>query len=345
MKLPARKWWLAAAVLAVALLPLGADYYYKASPGAGCARCHEIRSSVKAWTTSTHRGVTCTSCHAPEWVGNVRRVVSHLQGDLPERVKLRTRDVPALVERCRSCHQQEFAQWQYGPHSVTYARIFTDAEHNRQRALMDDCFRCHGMHYEGAISDLVQPVNAKGPWRLTDPGLATMPSIPCLACHAVHLRGEPMRKPAERKGTIQETVRPSLALFDRRERLHWSVAQLPLPQVREGGRVVRLSPDRRQTLCYQCHAPLDSLQLGSGDDRTPTGVHEGLSCLACHKKHGMDTRASCAECHPRLSNCGLDVEKMDTTFADLKSRHNVHWVKCQDCHPKGVPRRRAEPVL
>ena len=54
--------------------------------------------------------------------------------------------------------------------------------------------------------------------------------------------------------------------------------------------------------------------MGSGDDRTPVGVHEGLSCLACHLKHGQQTRASCANCHPRLSNCGLDVEKMDTTF-------------------------------
>jgi hypothetical protein len=105
---------------------------------------------------------------------------------------------------------------------------------------------------------------------------------------------------------------------------------------------VKISPDTRQALCYQCHAPLAGALVGSGDDRTPVGVHEGLSCLACHLKHGQQTRASCATCHPRLSNCGLDVEKMDTTFASTASGHNIHFVKCADCHPKGIPRQRAD---
>jgi hypothetical protein len=71
------------------------------------------------------------------------------------------------------------------------------------------------------------------------------------------------------------------------------------------------------------------------------GVHEGISCVACHAQHGQTTNASCATCHPKMSNCGLDVEKMDTTFASTKSKHNVHWVKCADCHTKGVPKKKA----
>jgi hypothetical protein len=31
---------------------------------------------------------------------------------------------------------------------------------------------------------------------------------------------------------------------------------------------------------------------------------------------------------------------MDTTFATTKSPHNIHFVKCQDCHPKGIPKKR-----
>jgi RNase P subunit RPR2 len=108
----------------------------------------------------------------------------------------------------------------------------------------------------------------------------------------------------------------------------------------EGARAVRMSPDSRQALCYQCHAPLATAEVRSGDDRTPVGVHEGLSCLACHQKHRQTTRASCSGCHPRLSNCGLDVEKMDTTFANPASARNIHFVKCADCHPKGVPARK-----
>ena len=116
------------------------------------------------------------------------------------------------------------------------------------------------------------------------------------------------------------------------------MAALSLPAMMEGERPVKMSPDQRQALCYQCHAPRADAQVGSGDDRTGVGVHEGISCLACHQKHGQQTRASCANCHPRLSNCGLDVEKMDTTFANAKSAHNVHWVRCADCHQHGMPK-------
>ena len=192
---------------------------------------------------------------------------------------------------------------------------------------------------EAAIRDMVAPIDSQGPWRLVDAKYVNRPAIPCLTCHAIHRAGEPLSKGATRIGATQEIFRPSLALYDRRTQLHLSAAVLDIPAMTDNGARVALSPDRRQALCYQCHAPLASRQVGSGDDRTPTGVHAGLSCLACHQKHTQHTRASCADCHPRLSNCGLDVEKMDTTFADPKSKHNVHWVKCADCHPKGVPAR------
>jgi hypothetical protein len=29
---------------------------------------------------------------------------------------------------------------------------------------------------------------------------------------------------------------------------------------------------------------------------------------------------------------------MDTTFARKISKHNIHWVKCTDCHEHGVPK-------
>jgi hypothetical protein len=167
--------------------------------------------------------------------------------------------------------------------------------------------------------------------------------MPCLSCHAIHRHGPPLKKArvdGRVPGPKQEITRPSLAFFDRRSEQHIPVADLPLPVMREGTRLVRMSPDRRQALCYQCHAPEANAQVASGDDRTPTGVHEGISCLSCHLKHGQKTRASCAECHPKMSNCGLDVEKMDTTFFNPDSKHNIHWVKCADCHPKGVPKKK-----
>ena len=32
---------------------------------------------------------------------------------------------------------------------------------------------------------------------------------------------------------------------------------------------------------------------------------------------------------------------MDTTFKSVKNPHNVHTVKCSDCHTKGVPKKKA----
>jgi hypothetical protein len=29
---------------------------------------------------------------------------------------------------------------------------------------------------------------------------------------------------------------------------------------------------------------------------------------------------------------------MSTTFKDRSSKHNIHFVKCLDCHTKGVPK-------
>jgi hypothetical protein len=31
---------------------------------------------------------------------------------------------------------------------------------------------------------------------------------------------------------------------------------------------------------------------------------------------------------------------MDTTFKSTKSPHNVHTMKCMDCHTKGVPKKK-----
>jgi Cytochrome c554 and c-prime len=348
---------LGAAAVAVLALPAG-SLYYEYNAGASCTRCHEIRKNYDAWHASSHREVSCGACHgeittldAGFHLGNLRRLVQHVRQGFRDPVRLGTRDIPRLMERCKSCHGQEFAQWQSGAHSATYRRLFLDEKHNRQRALMDDCLRCHGMHFEGGIRDLVTPVDAKGPWRLLRPELADQPAIPCLSCHQVHREGELLPKAARvvakadaKSSAKQELLRPSVSLFDRREQRHFAVDLLPLPAMRNGTRALKISPDTRQALCYQCHAPLAGGLAGSGDDRTPVGVHEGLSCLACHLKHGQQTRASCANCHPRLSNCGLDVEKMDTTFLSTASGHNVHFVKCADCHPKGIPKKHPRGV-
>lgn len=326
---------------ALVLMVPGGGLYYEAGHGARCTSCHEMDPFYDTWHQSSHRGVGCKKCHGGALTldasfhgNNLSRAWAHVRGDVPEQINMGHKFVVAMSDQCRSCHQQEYAAWQAGPHSADYERIFLDKKYNAGRMLMDDCLRCHGMYFEGGVRDVVTPIDRKGPWRLVRSDLAKAPSMPCLTCHGMHREGSPLQKngPAE-------IARPSLAFYDRRSQRHIPLGELPLPALREGERTVRMSPDQRQALCYQCHAPTADMQVGSGDDRTGLGVHEGISCLACHAQHGEKTRASCASCHPKMSNCGLDVEKMDTTFASSKSPHNIHWVKCADCHTKGVPRR------
>jgi hypothetical protein len=337
------------------LLALGGSGYYAARGPRLCGDCHEIQPSVALWQSSTHRGVGCDACHGgiltPQiefHLGNLRRVGVHLAGKLPERIRITDQQVDALVERCVRCHQQEAAEWSAGPHGTTYRRIFLDASHNRRRLLMDDCLRCHGMYFEGPIRDLVAPLDTVGPWRLEPEGMGTRHAIPCMACHQIHREGMPLGMlpaRAESAPGDRERFRPSLALYDRRGQRDVPADLLPLPAMRDHGRPVAASPDPRQALCYQCHAPQASAEVASGDDRTGIGVHEGISCLSCHSSHRQDTRASCAGCHPAFSNCGLDVEAMDTTFKSPKSPHDIHFVGCRDCHGDRVPPRRSRATV
>ncbi len=126
---------------------------------------------------------------------------------------------------------------------------------------MDDCLRCHGMRFEGGIGDLVTPADRQGPWHLKDVTLAASPSMPCITCHEMHREGTPASSKGDRD------ARPSLALYDRRTQQYVPLAELPLPAMWDGGRPVKVSPDRRQALCYQCHAPL--LHRPGGQRRRP----------------------------------------------------------------------------
>jgi len=345
----------AAGLAATALLMVGgtygASYYYTSQHGAGCASCHEMAAFMNAEHASPHQNVhDCLQCHEASLSTKLRHIRVHLSGNVPGEIRLRDTDVLAMTASCQKCHQAEYASWHAGPHSATYTQIFADPLHNTKRHLMDDCFRCHGMHFSGSIRDLVQPQDTQGPWHITRAAFADQPTMPCLTCHWVHREGAPEARPAARLSVAENPLHDSVAFFDRRERLHFAATSLRIPDLHDGPRAIRISPDPRQGLCYQCHAsrvPEEGTpaslnhwgpQAGSGDDRTPIGVHEGLSCFSCHTGHNENAKASCATCHPEMSHCGLKVETMDTTYANPNSRHNIHFVKCIDCHEHGVPK-------
>jgi hypothetical protein len=316
-------------------------FFQFATPEQNCLSCHEIQEPYDRWAVSTHREVSCKECHGGT-IGafreNVGRLVGHVRNKFHDNMGLSEQQVEAMTAVCKGCHAQEYAQWHAGGHAVGYADIFLDEKHNATEQLAADCLRCHGMFFRGSVGDMVEPLDIKGPWRLKQPALAGHAVIPCLACHQVHVAGHPYSADADSAAGVR---RNPASLYSRNERSYFAAADLPVPKIHDHGRPVAVSPDPRQRLCVECHAPDASGRAGSGDDRTPLGVHEGISCAACHAAHSNETRASCAVCHPQFSHCGLDVETMDTTFHSLQSRHNIHTVRCTDCHKEGVPKKAA----
>lgn len=327
------------------------SYWHFAQPEATCLRCHEIRPAHNLWTRSAHRGVKCDGCHGSAlsngfhslWESS-RRVVSHYSEARHDDLQLTEEQVIETMNRCRACHEREFADWTSSGHSARYSDVFLHPGHNQAEQLNSDCLRCHGMFYEKRIENLVSPISVRGPWQIVDVVQASRPVIPCLTCHEIHSKDAVATRPDYSNPKTIAADRPSrlprVSFYDRREKRYFEAAILPSPRLQDGERALVVAPDSRQRVCFQCHANVAFQKVGVGDDRTPRGVHEGLSCFACHAMHSLDTRQSCADCHPKLSNCGLDVKKMDTSFKAPESAHNIHFVACVDCHPGGIPKKK-----
>jgi hypothetical protein len=224
-----------------------------------------------------------------------------------------------------------------GGHSARYGDIFLNEAHNSMERPYPDCFRCHGMYFDGTITDLVEPISTEGPWKLLQDGKEEQHVIPCLACHPIHSENEPL----VHLGTMddpgatfykREKRAPSNGLYLRSDRMHLRSDLLPKPDIFEEGRPVKVSDDPVQRLCMHCHSPNWAHEAGTEDDKTPTGVHEGISCKACHRDHSNNPMESCLTCHPAVTSCSVDVMQMNTTFRDPDSPNDIHRMKCADCH-------------
>ena len=331
--------------LLVILTSFGGFYTYwnTASPEKTCISCHEIKSSFNEWKQSAHRDISCKECHGTALSNGVHSlkekigmVTTHVSDEIPENLRLSQVQIEETMQRCVKCHQNEYSNWKAGGHSAKYSDIFLDKTHNTTERLNYDCLRCHGMFFNGTIDDLVEPIDMKGPWKLKNPEMNSHSSIPCMACHQIHSEGVPENNPDYANPSTINSKRnaslPRVGFYNRPDASFFSADLLPKAKIWDKEQLIQFSDDNRQRVCIQCHAPNSWHQSGSSDDRTPTGVHEGISCLACHATHSNKTEKSCAQCHPIMSNCGIDVETMNTTFKDPQSTNNIHFVKCSDCH-------------
>jgi len=320
-------------------------------PSKTCASCHEIRSSYENWAVSAHRETDCKTCHGTalssgmhglnEKIGRVRR---HMRGDTAADIRIDEKQVAKMVDLCADCHQNEFSKWLTGGHSMHFTDVFLNEEQNKKEPANEQCLRCHGMFYEGSMASLVSPLDTTGPWKIISSPHKSRYAIPCLACHSIHTPGQSRISPdyakPGRKAYHQPPPYPKAGFYDYNKKAHSRADSLPKLQAWQKG--ILISDEPLMRICLQCHTPEAKHQGEPGNDHTPVGVHEGLSCVACHQPHTNNAMKSCKNCHPAISNCGLDVEKMNTSYANPESPFDIHKVSCTDCHP-GFVRKQNKP--
>lgn len=341
-------------ILLVILTAFGSFYTYwnSASPEKTCASCHEIGKSVNMFAQSAHRELNCKECHGTALSNGFHSmkekgmmIIHHVRKEKTEDIRLNEVQLLSLMDNCRKCHTAEYAGWKSGGHSVRYSDILLDTKHNQTEQINADCLRCHGMFSALPVQDLVEPIDKTGPWKMKISEMKERPAIPCMACHQVHNKGIPVVSPDYSIPrnvfySRQQATASKVSLYYRPDKAYIPAEYLPKLLLWEGDRSVKISDDLLMRNCVQCHAPNSPHKAGTSDDRTPKGVHEGISCTVCHELHSNNARQSCIKCHPAISNCKLDVTTMKTSYYEQGSASNIHWVKCTDCHKeKGFTRK------
>jgi len=202
-------------------------------------------------------------------------------------------------EDCATCHSKEHRVWALSLHAASASDALLNVEHNKAEVLTNECVHCMSPFQEKVtIGALVTPLNTKGPWKLL-PAASKWQSIGCEVCHDPTSKAPVM-----------------LAFYNGTTGAYEPVADAT-------------------ALCEKCHQP------GTDDSRDLKGsVHEGIGCVGCHLRRGMaiDPRGSCGSCHPSVDvGKHPDVTTLDTTYRDVNSKNNIHFVTCKTCHPKGIP--------
>ena len=278
-----------------------------------CAQCHEVSPSYEKWTTSAHAEVTCTECHGTALSNGLSSlsdkagmVYHHFTKDqYNDDIHLTEQQVLEISNNCAKCHRAEHAGWLAGGHAVNYKEIFMDSEHNAMEKPYWDCLRCHGMFYDGNIHDLMTLDGDYSEWKIKNKKQESYPTVPCLACHQMHTPNPVSERYVSMTDSTRTTIErnPKTALYFRSDKMHLRSDLLTkMTMIDENGQPVETASDPATLLCQQCHAPDYARHIRSQDDRTVTGVHAGISCIACHSPHSGETKQSCLQCHPSLTN-------------------------------------------
>ena len=269
---------------------------------------------------------------------------------------------------CRPCHQREWSEWSRSGHALTLEAQLANASHNAAELLDQTCLKCHSPELGAVkIGDVVAPIDQKGPWKLIGPyaDSAGAPSISCKACHQQHsipksglLSGMDFGDESTFYRNLPAATTTNLFIFDAYAQKY--VEPQPIAPVIANGREISVEPTRSNRLCYTCHAtaraesnlfepqtpPSGDNTLGSVDDRTLTGAHQGIACVTCHMAGGSHTfnpMDSCAQCHGQGGATAslAYVQKVRTSYTDPSlsmlsgnfSPLNIHWLDTSKLTP------------
>ncbi|MGB8645442.1 MAG: multiheme c-type cytochrome [Anaerolineae bacterium] len=311
-----------------------------------CVSCHATGVGDAKQFPADHQGrtnSTCTNCHLP--------AASNTTTTTPTTGSTETG--PLSVEQwsstqCQACHPKEWNDWLTSGHKMTLADQLLNAEHNSSEPLEQTCLKCHSPELgKEKIENIVQPISTTGPWTLVGQyaNLGDAHAITCLACHQTH---SPMTGSPAAAGSKPVT---NIAIYDAFAQQH--VAPRPIAPVMNGDQAIPVADTLANRLCYTCHgteqaesnlfepdkAPEGDNSVGSGDDRTLMGAHQGMQCVACHMaggSHTFDPRQSCQQCHAQgATPASLEfVQQVQTSYTDstlsmssgAMSSLNVHFL-------------------
>lgn len=264
---------------------------------------------------------------------------------------------------CQTCHTQEWSDWARSGHAMTLSAQLLNASHDGAEKLDQTCLTCHSPELGNKdISAVVKPLDTKGPWQLTGDyaNYANAPAISCLACHQSHatppaaglLKGMDF---GDESTFYRDQPPPDVTnqfVFDPFTQQH--VAPPTIAPVMNGDQAVNVAQTLSNQVCYTCHAtekaesnvfqptsaPSGDDSVGSGDDRTLTGAHQGIPCVTCHMpggSHTFDPMNSCGQCHgtnTQLPSLDYVTKQVRTSYNDPSlsmlsgnmSPLNIHWL-------------------
>jgi hypothetical protein len=83
--------------------------------------------------------------------------------------------------------------------------------------------------------------------------------------------------------------------------------------------------------CLECHNPRQAEK-----PVWPDAIHARVKCGTCHShvtsQDEPSWKRACQKCHPRAEDVHVDVKSLDTTYASIASKNDVHTMKCAGCH-------------